>query len=389
MSDLASITMEQLFRTPKILKDVVSRIAVRDSFFQNLFGVGIGGPNVERVGGRHVGWDIMDRTRTLAVGRAPESGPRTTARKVISHVNAQVFRIYEKIPILDNEVYGRRALGQPIGSLDPQAKNYLMRQLDYGTQRFRNAREFMCSRIPRGGFGVRIEGEDYFLTEKGTSGNAFDIDYQIPSANSGQLALGAAGANLIDVPWNDPNADINQQLLMVNKAYERLCGRRLKNIIINSTILAFLQNNVILQTIAGSSNQVFEYITPRNDVDKGGFKDTGYKIKFRAMPLWEFHVFDGVQNVDGPDSTAEADCDLFVPNDKAILLPDTTGDVIRWFEGSEYVAKSWNAASEEVFGFDTWTLRAMTPPAHELHFLDNGIPGVLQPNTIMYPTVVF
>lgn len=389
MADLADITMDQLFRTPSILSNVVNRIAVRDSFFQSLFGIAVGSPATQRVRGNHCGWDIFDQTRTLATGRAPHAGPRSTSRKPVSHVNAQTFRLHEKMPLLDNEIYGRRAQGSPIGSLDPQAKKYIADQTNYVAQRFKNAREFMCSRIPRGGWGVRVSGEDWILTEKGTSGNTFDVDLQIPAANSGQLALGTSGANLIDEPWSDPSSDVPAQLLRVNRAYERLTGRRLKNIIINSTTFAYLQNNLILQTVAGSSNQVFEYITPRNTPDPSGIPDTGFQVKFRAMPLWTFHVFDGVLNVDGPDSTVEADCDMFVPDNKAILLPQISSDIIGWIEGSEYVAKAWNAPSEEVFGFDTWILRAMTPPAHEVYFIDNGTPAVYQPNAIMYPTVIF
>ena len=63
--------------------------------------------------------------------------------------------------------------------MDVNGQNYINRQLEYMTQRFRNSREFMISRMLRGGFGVKQTGESWIPVEKGAG--TFDIDYSLPS----------------------------------------------------------------------------------------------------------------------------------------------------------------------------------------------------------------
>ncbi len=380
------ISIHQLLQTPVISK-VVSRIAVRDAVLQRFFGLQIGSSSLSRQSGRNVGWDIFDRTRTLAKGRAPNAGPATISRKPIGHVSTQCFRMHEKIHLFQDEIFRTRPLGTALGNVDVRGQDYVKRQVEYGTQRFRNAREFMVSRIPRGGFGVRLEGEDWYLVEKDDSSATFTVDYQIPSANLDYLELGT-GANVIDGSWEDPGTRIINQILNIEKAFERLHGFPLRHIWINGTTFSWLLENIQLQNVGGTAYRIFESLTRReSDVDKGGFPSTGFDVVFRGLPLQTFHVYNGVLNVDTDDSTSLTNSSYFIPDGKAIFSPEPSSQWIGGIEGSEVVAENVMDMGKEVFGFHNWSTRVIDPAAWEMKFLDNMIPALYIPSALAYGTV--
>ena len=149
------ITLQQLFQTPVITR-VVSRFKTPMSLFQQFLGMLPGQPATESVSGRHIGWDIFDRTRTIAKGRAPGSGPATAHPKTLGHVSAVAYRAHEKIPLLREHIFRTRTPGAQIGQIDSRGQGYISRQMQFLNQRFRNNREFMVSRMFRNGFGFKL-----------------------------------------------------------------------------------------------------------------------------------------------------------------------------------------------------------------------------------------
>lgn len=380
------ISIHQLLQTP-VINRVISRIAVRDSVMQRFFGVQLGSSNISRQSGRNVGWDIMDRTRTVAKGRAPNQGPATISRKPIGHVSTQVFRMHEKIHLFQDEIFRTRPLGTALGNVDVRGQAYITKQVEYATQRFRNAREFMVSRIPRGGFGVRIEGEDWYLVEKTSASATFTVDFQIPTTNQNYLDLGT-GSNIINAPWDDPSAPIIKQILDIEKAFERLHGFPLRHIWINGTTFGWLMNNLELQTAGGTAYRIFESLSRReSDADKNGFPSTGFDVVFRALPLQVFHVYNGVLNVDTEDSTSLSSSSLFIPDGRAIFSPEPSSQWIGGIEGSEVVAENVMDMGKEVFGFHNWSTRVIDPAGWEMKFLDNFIPALYIPSALAYGNV--
>jgi hypothetical protein len=375
------ISIQQLLQTPVISK-VVSQLAVRDSVLQRFFGLQIGSSSITRQSGRNVGWDIFNRTRTLAKGRAPNAGPATISRKPIGHVSTQCFRMHEKIHLFQDEIFRTRPLGTALGNVDVRGQDYVSKQVEYGTQRFRNAREFMVSRVPRGGFGVRLEGEDWYLVEKDDSSATFTVDYQVPSGNTGDID------GVIDAPWDDPSARIINQLLNLEKRSERITGFPARHVWINGTTFGHLLENIQLQNVGGTAYRIFETLTKReSDVDKGGFPSGGFDCVFRGLPLHTFHIYNGVLNVDTDDSTALADSSLFIPDGKAIICPEPSSMWIGGVDGSEIVAENVMDMGKEVFGFHNWSTRVIDPAGWEMKFLDNFIPSLYIPSVMYYPTV--
>lgn len=381
------ITLQQLMQTPTITR-VVSRIKTPLDFFQRFFRMLPGQPASQNVSGRYLGWDIFDKTRLIAEGRAPGTGPSTVQRKAVGHVSTVAYRAHEKITLLHEEIFRTRPLGSQFGTVDLQGQNYINQQIGYLTQRFRNSREFMISRMFRGGFGVKVVGERYIPVESDDADAIFTVDFQIPAAHKTQLALGSGGANLIDAPWDDPGAAIVEQFLAVNQAMERLHGRALKHVFINSTTLGYLLNNTQLQAVGGSVYRIFDRFTHNQlDTDVTG-PNTGFDVVFRALPLITFHVYDGGLNVDQlVDSDAIGNFSLFIPDGKAIMLPEPGNDWVGWINASEYVKENIMDGGRQVFGFHSWTTNVIDPAGVELKMLDNGLPALYIPKAVMYATV--
>ncbi len=382
------ITIHQLFQTPTIT-GVISRIKTPLSLLQNFYNLQTGGSASQNHPGRNIGWDIFDSTRTIAQVRAPGSGPGTTSQKPVGHVSAQVMRLHEKIPILQEYVARTRPPGSQFGTLDGNGMAYVRRQIEYGTRRFRNAREFMVSRMFRGGFGVKVTGEQWDLVESDDANALFTIDFQIPAANKTYLELGS-GANIITSPWDDPSTSIMTQLYGINRAYERLHGWPLKHIWLNSTAIPWLMNNMEFQAVGGSAYRIFDSLTRREVKSEEGRPDTGYEIVFRAVPQFNFHIYDGVLGAASPttiDGTAEADVSRIIPDNRALFTPEPNSEWCGLVNGSEYVAENIMDQGKEVYGFHNWTTRTIDPAGWELKFLDNCLPALFIPKAVSYGTI--
>ena len=380
------ITLQQLMQTPVITR-VVSRIKTQMTLFQSFFKMLPGQAGTQNVSGRYLGWDIFDKTRLIAEGRAPGTGPSTVQRKAVGHVSAVSYRAHEKITLLHEEIFRTRPLGQQFGVVDVNGQNYINRQLEYMTQRFRNSREFMISRMLRGGFGVKQTGETWVPVEKGAG--TFDIDYNLPAAHLGQLDLGT-GSNVIDAGWQTASTNVIKQVLNVNKAFERLHGRPLRHIWINSSTFEMLLNNTSLQNTAGTAYRIFDSLSARQMKSEEGIPDSGFEVVFRGLPLQTFHVYDGVLNVNqNTDSDTVANTSLFIPDNNAIFLPEPSNDWVGWINASEYVKENVMDAGRQVFGFHSWSTNTIDPAGIELKMLDNGLPVLYVPKCVAYGTCVY
>ena len=384
----AEISLEQFLSTPFVLK-VINRLKTPISLFQSYYGLGLGGPHHSEFSGRNVSWDIMDTTRRLAKGRAPLSGPATVGQQPVGVQTAQAYRLHEKFLLLQDKIFRYRPLGGQFGNVDKGGQNYLKRQLEVATQRFRNAREFMVSRMFRGGFSVTLSGEDMLLGELDAAGSMFNVTSLLPDSNLDQLELGS-GANIINEPWDNPASDIIGQVMRINAAYERLHGYPPRDFWISGITFNDMLNNIGLANVGGTAYKIFDSLTAREIKSKEGIPDSGFDVKFRALPLWTFHVYDGVlaSDVDTPayDETTAANTAKLVPDDKVIITP-SPGDWCGWLAGSEMVAENIMDAGQERFGFHNWTTRVIDPAGWELKLLDNGLPALFNPKVVSYGTI--
>ena len=385
------VTYSELMHTTSIV-GVINRIQTPLTLFQDFFGRMSGDNRTasESVYGRVAGWDIFDSTRRFAGARAPDNGPRRVQKRRIGHQTSQLMHSHESIMIHDNMIFGSRGLGNGIGSMvDMRGQQYMMKQVRYMMDRYRNQREWMYSRLLRGGFNMLPDGDNYSLRNFNAAApdGEIPVNYQIPDSNKGRLALGVGGTDLLS-DWSDPAADIIGQLLQLNKAFVRLHGRALKHIFINSTTYNNVQNNLGLQKIGGDAFTVFKSLTQESTTSREGIQNAGFDVVFRALPLFIFHVYDGVLSVDGEaDGTSEAENELLIPNDRAIFVPEPDGEWEGLIDGSEIVLPNPHEESYMVQGFSAWATRIIDPPAYEMKFVDNYLPVLYIPTCVAYGDV--
>lgn len=385
-----TVTIQQMLRRQVII-GLVQRLVTPANVLSSFYGMAPGMPAVKSFSGRELGWDLYDATRKTAKGRAPMTGPATSPRKIIGHVNAVAFRSHDSIMIMEEEVFQTRPLGGQIGTVDPRGRNYVTRQVRTLAQTFQNSREFMASRAFMGGFGVKISGDDHFLLEKSGSGYTFNVEMQIPANNLTQLDMGT-GSNILTASWATAGTSIISHLMNVNAALMRISSRPLEHIWMNSsTYVRTIMQNTEIRTLGGSANTYFDIFGKRQIENQDGKQVfAGFAVVLKAVPWVMIHVYDGVLNVgDVADSTAASACTKIIPDDKAIFTPAPDPEWIGWVEGSEVIAENVMSAGREAKGFDSWSTRVIDPAGWQTKMIDNGLPAVFVPNAVCFPTVVF
>jgi hypothetical protein len=218
------------------------------------------------------------------------------------------------------------------------------------------------------------------------------VDFQIPADHMGGCEMGT-GSPILNQPWDDPSADIIGQVIALDKAFERVTGRALRHFWIDGTTFGHMMNNIGLQSAGGSAFRVFESLTRREIRGSDGLPDTGYDVVFRALPLYTFHVYNGVllaeggedvpyEQAIGTDRTGQ-----IIPSGRLLGTPDPSAEWLGWIEASEVVAENVLDQGREVFGFHTWTTRVIDPAGWELKAIDNGLPALYIPRAVIYGTI--
>lgn len=393
------ITLNQLLQNA-VISRVVSQLRTPISAFQQYFGMTPGSNSAtERVTGDNVSWDIFNRTRTMAKIRPRGSGPPRTAEKPIGANSATLVRMHDSIHLEQEKIFRTRPLGQNFDgqNLDVMGQNYIERQLQFLTQRFTNGREFMLSRLFRGGFGVKFSSMDNLdFCELGDASALFTVDYQIPASNKTFLEMGT-GANIIDKTWDDPSADIIKHLYSIREAGIRQTGFEITEFWCDSPTFTNIQKNTGLATVAGSSNTVFKSITGADMRADEADAAKGFTVKLTALPLFTFHVYDGVLNIPGYNDsnasiatiTSSANSSKLVPTGYIIGHPSASSQWLGAAEGSEVVAESYVDPGKHVHGFHTWKNRTILPPGWDLIAVDNWLPLLYIPQAVVYGSVVF
>lgn len=393
------ITLNQLLQAP-VISRVVSELRTPLSAFQQYFGMLPGSTGAtERVTGDNVSWDIFNRTRSLAKIRPRGSGPPRTPEKPIGANSATIVRMHDSIHLEQEKIFRTRPLGQNFDgqNLDVMGQNYVERQLQFLTQRFRNGREYMLSRLFRGGFGVKLSSMDNFdFCELDDTSAFFTVDYQIPAANKTYLEMGT-GANIIDNSWDNPATDIIGQLYKIREASIRQTGFEITEFWIDSPTFTNMQKNTGLATVAGSANTVFQSISGADMKSDEADAAKGFTVKMKALPLFTFHVYDGVLQVPGYAESQSSFANIisttntqkFVPTGKLIGHPSASSAWLGAAEGSEIVAESYVDPGKHVHGFHTWKNRTILPPGWDLIAVDNWLPILYMPYATVYGTVTF
>lgn len=367
-----AVTLEQLLNHITIIK-AISRIKTPMSRFQDFYGLGIGGRNVQQVGGKNFSWDIFDKNRDIATGRPSGTGPATVSPQPVGNVTARAYRAHEKIPLLHERIFRNRPVGGALGTVDTRGVQYITSQERHLAQRFKNNREFMVSRMFRGsGFQVKIDGDNQIPVD---SGGHFTVDFKVPAANIGTVNSTFAGN------WTDAtNAVPHDELLKLNGYSEELSGYPIKHAWINSATWGNILKLNQVRDLAGTSNMPFARYERVTDTSEEGIQDTGFTAQLRGIPWITWHIYDAGLKVDGVYTK-------FIPNGRAIFTPEPSSAWLEMYEGSELIKRNVMDSGSEVFGFAAWTTDVIDPAAIDLKALDICLPALYLPNAIFYATL--
>lgn len=389
---MAGVSYDQLMRVPQIMR-TVKKLYGPGTMLQRFYGLGPFNRPSQTIRGRTGVYDTYLGTRSLMPVRSPMSPPGRLNRQPIGQKVITVMRNYEAITIADEEVFRTRPLGGQFSQIDDTGKSYIARQIRYGLDLLSNNTEFLASAMLQGGWELVPYGEQLYPMPLGTSGSAITVETLMPAAHKTQLAVGAASANIIDVSWDDPTADLVKQLMNLDIYHQRINGNPIRHIWMNGKTFAPLMNNTKLQSVGGSVYRIFDSLTG-NEIEPGQkYPDSGVRVVFRALPLHTFHVYNGGCVIGQvaqtfAAQTLEANYHKFIPDNMAFFTP-APGDWCGLVAGSEPIQFSHQEAPKEVIGFGMGRAREIDPPRWDIKYLNNSAPVLFVEHSCYAPTVVF
>jgi hypothetical protein len=377
---MANLTVEQIFRHPNII-DSYSMLKSPGRAFIDFYNMGPGNITA-RSPVPYFSVDIYNATRRLSGFRAPGAGPSTVQPQKSGTFSGHIARMHEKLPILDNDIAQFRPRGSSVGTLDTMGQKHIADQTRTILQRFGNTREVCLASTFKGGFGLLTDGESMQVVPKGTSG-AFDVDSQIPATN-----LTTVESIFGSDSWDTASTDVVAQFLALQAHSERVSGFVQEYAWVNFEGIKRLYANTDLRAKVGTAYRIFDIQTGREiSTIPDGRRQSGYMVKFTAIPQITFIVYDGVHNIYPviTDSTASADSTKLIPDGKMIVTPApssewlgqvTTGEVVR-----ENVA---DMNPQFRYGFYNWVEPKTQPSGRELIFLDWFLYWLKIPSAVYY-----
>lgn len=377
---MANIDIDRLL-SAAVVTGVMSRTKSPPAIVSNWLKMNLGGSNVKKVSGDIATWDIFDKSRTLATGRVRGSGPATITRQSVGSKSFRMHRSFLKFNLLDDEIFNKRALGSR--QVDARGQDYVLKQEKYLAEQFINMREFMVTRMLRGGFDLLQSGQDLIPVEK--NAGTFQITFDMPAGNLAQLDILGAGS-IIGTSWDTiASATPITDMMDVSSAFEQKAGYPLKHIWMNSVRWMTLIKTTEVINLGGSVNTPFDYIQrDASQVNADGIPTDYYSARLRGAPQFDIHVCNAVLDVNGTvTQTFDDDDVLFAPD-----LPNIGSDVMEMYEGSEIVRENVMDQGSEKFGFNAWTTPTIDPAGRDLKALDISLPVPYKPNAWAFADVV-
>jgi len=392
---MAGVSYEQLTRISRLIA-LVQDFRPSGSELQRFYGTGLTSTPVARIQGRQGFYDIFNPTRSLPTMRAPMSGPTRISRKPAGQRAVSVCRSYEAMAIEHELVYGTRGLGNPMTMIDEKGQSYFARQTREFLRRYINLHEFMTASVFLGGWKLIPDGEDLLpVPFSDSTANAISVPSLMPSEHyTGQLAIGAGGANIIATSWDSPTADLISQFTNLNFYHTRMNGRPLRHVWGTGPVLNNLMYNTKTQAVGGSVMRIWDSRTQRELDPAKGIPNSNVNFVLRALPDITFHIYDEgyIPAKSGEtiaDQTSSTGYTRYIPANKVIITPDPSDDWIGVVHGGEPVKYDKGQPEKYVYGFDMGKAEEIEPPRTDIKAVNNSA-VVLQENWVAYaPTVIF
>lgn len=386
---MIGVSFDQLMRVPQIVA-VYEQLHTPASFFQRYFNLEPTSAPLTVSQTRTFGYDLYAATRTLSPISAPMSGPQGIGLKPIGTALATTFRLHPKISIFHEKVFMTRQLGS-YGlntKVDASGEKYIAMQIKHLKTTVSNSVEWMVAKMFQGGFGLKSDGgEGFRLCELNDPAIIHANQYRIPDSNKGDLGGIIAGGE----SWDSVNAPIVDHLNEISILSARISGYQPTDIIINGNTGKHLFNNNQLKAVGGSSFTIFESLTNRPVEGNKAPTSGPYKVVFRAIPQYTFHVYneglvlnDVVPNYDNQVSTAN--WSPLIPDGYALIVPPP-GDWIGFGTAMEPIAENAMSDVRTVSGQATWRTQEYDPPRFDVKTLTNYVPIMPQPQVPFFANV--
>jgi hypothetical protein len=388
------------FLQPQVILDVVSRVKKGQGRLGRWLGLHytgydddsnvLTGASMQESAVRHGTYRIFDRTRTVAQGRAPGTGPAWIAPQPIGEVNFTVARFHEKIRLDFEELGNLSPVIGPNSQVDPGGQDYLTRQAGFLAQRFNNAMEIMLAGMIRGTWYMKNVGENWIpvLTAPAAGTPYVTVNHQIPAGHLAQLDMLGAGS-IIGTTWSNAAAPIiSADLPEMMEAYAQATGMVITDAWCNPTTWGYIINNTEVKNTAGSAQQPFEQykFAEREDYPE-------WVAVLRGMPTIRWHIISEYIVADGgtdPSYTAgTGTLTPIIPANTVLFTPPPDPE---WVDGiwyGEYISENPGQPAVKKPAYWFWHEWITQPTAVELIGLMNAIPRLRIPKALVAPTVIF
>lgn len=359
---------------PEVILREVSRVQLPGTVLSDLFNWGLPARDPASMSGnmidydlREGSYDVFNRAKTLSTGSTPGTAATRVKPQKVGRVRFTIPRSAESIPLTDEDLVNRRAIGQPVTSVDSMGENYIMRQKQYLASRVANMIEFQTCALMRGSYTFDQDGDEL---RQGFSGGETTIDFQIPAGNKNQLDMLGDGA-IIGASWATTTTDIPGDCMQVNDAMNSLNGMGIEHAICNSVTFQYVLNNDKIKAQAGTAN------TPFQSYEKTG--PGRFAVVFRAIPWLQWHIID--YRLDIWNGTTEANTKL-IADDQVTFIPAPNSNWVQYLNGGEVVTEGPNGARSFRTGYYAYGYATWDPSGWMLNNLHNGFPALYVPTAI-------
>lgn len=371
-------SFNQVLNTRVVAKSV-SRVAATTDSMLNFFGMQPGGFAEEKKGHRQVSVDIYNDARTVALGRTPGAQAGTARRNKVGTINVTFPRMYEKLPLLSEEIHNIRRIGGPVNEFDEAGADYLSKQQRYMGQRAANFRKVLLGGMIRGVVYSHQSGDDIYWDY--TSSNAMaTIDYQIPANNKNQCN------GIIDTRWDLSSANIPLHLANLDNAAQSGPGSRIDVAICRGAMWQNIINNDYVVSQAGVANRPFtEY---RREIGTGS---NGKPLTLKTGVLSCAPFITWIITDEGLELGTQASPSYtpYIGANDVWFGPDPNKDLFGMLVGSEPISEGPAKPQQVRMGLHSWIAETWDPTGYVLFSVDNCLPVPYVPASMFYATVVF
>src|SRR5689334_18849295 len=117
--------------SPSIVTGEVARVGANGCAISKYFGTNVGGSNLKQIQGRAYSTDIFNATRVLGNVAAPGAPASGFAPNPVGNFFGDCVRTHEFIPLLYDQIYPMRPIGQNAGMVDAGGQAYIRKQEEY------------------------------------------------------------------------------------------------------------------------------------------------------------------------------------------------------------------------------------------------------------------